>query len=119
MDLLPPLRSFVVRGDHRCRSPPPLAIAQTSRVATATRRVSCHRSRRLRVHSVLAAVTVVAVAVLAALVAVVVAAAVAHLDFGKLLLFEFYYGIGASGVRGSIRLVERLPKVIFTSKKSI
>ena len=38
-------------------------------------------------------------------VAVVVAAAVAHPDLEKLL--EFYYGIGASGVRGSIRLVFR------------
>ena len=39
---------------------------------------------------------------------VVVAAgivAVAHLDFEKLL--ELYYGIGPSGVRGSIRLVFR------------
>ena len=35
--------------------------------------------------------------------------------FGKKI--EFHYGIGASGVRGSIRLVERLPKVIFTSNK--
>ena len=38
--------------------------------------------------------------------------------FGKLQLLQFYYGIGASGVRGSIRLVERLPKVICTSKKN-
>ena len=29
--------------------------------------------------------------------------------FGKLQLLEFYYGIGASGVRGSIRLVFRVP----------
>ena len=42
-------------------------------------------------------------------------AAVAHLDFGKWPLLEFYYGIGASGVRRSIRLVERLPKVYITS----
>ena len=28
-----------------------------------------------------------------------------------------HYGSGPSGVRGSIRLVERLPKVIFTSNK--
>ena len=34
--------------------------------------------------------------------------------FGKWPLLEFYYGIGASGVRGSIRLVFRLPKVILT-----
>ena len=47
----------------------------------------------------------------------VVVVAVAHLDFEKLL--EFYYEIGASGVRGSIRLVERLPKVICTSNKSV
>ena len=53
--------------------------------------------------------------VVAAAVAVA-AVAVAHLDFEKLL--EFYYGIGASGVRGSIRLVERLPKVILTSHKN-
>ena len=38
-------------------------------------------------------------------VAVAAAAAVAHPDLEKLL--EFYYGIGASGVRGSIRLVFR------------
>ena len=38
-------------------------------------------------------------------VAVVVAAAVAHLGLEKLL--EFHYGIGPSGVRGSIRLVFR------------
>ena len=43
----------------------------------------------------------VAVAVAAAVAAV----AIAHLDFEKLL--EFYYEIGASGVRGSIRLVFR------------
>ena len=43
-----------------------------------------------------------------------VAAAVAHPGLKKLL--EFHYGIGASGLRGSIRLVERLPKVICTSK---
>ena len=36
---------------------------------------------------------------------VVTVAAVAHPDLEKLL--EFYYGIGASGVRGSIRLVFR------------
>ena len=29
--------------------------------------------------------------------------------FGKWQLLEFYYGIGASGVRGSIRLVFRVP----------
>ena len=40
-------------------------------------------------------------------VAVVAAAAVAHPDSEK--LFEFHYGIGASGVRGSIRLVFRVP----------
>ena len=40
----------------------------------------------------------------ASAVAVVAAAAVAHPALEKLL--EFYYGIGASGVRGSIRLVE-------------
>ena len=38
-------------------------------------------------------------------VAAVAAAAVAHPGFEKLL--EFYYGIGPSGVRGSIRLVFR------------
>ena len=38
--------------------------------------------------------------------------------FGKWPLLEFYYGIGASGVRGSIRLVERLPKVYITSYKN-
>ena len=37
--------------------------------------------------------------------AAAVVAAVAHPDLDKLL--EFYYGIGASGVRGSIRLVFR------------
>ena len=36
---------------------------------------------------------------------VVVAAAVAHTGLEK--LFEFHYGIGPSGVRGSIRLVFR------------
>ena len=36
---------------------------------------------------------------------VAVAAAVAHPDLEKLL--EFHYGIGPSGVRGSIRLVFR------------
>ena len=39
--------------------------------------------------------------------AAVAAVAVAHLDFEKLL--ELYYGIGASEVRGSIRLVFRVP----------
>ena len=34
--------------------------------------------------------------------------------FGKWAVLEFHYGIGASGVRGSIRLVFRLPKVILT-----
>ena len=38
-------------------------------------------------------------------VAAAVAAAVAHPGLEK--LFEFHYGIGASGVRGSIRLVFR------------
>ena len=38
--------------------------------------------------------------------------------FGKWQLLEFYYGIGASGVRRSIRLVERLPKVYITSQKN-
>ena len=37
--------------------------------------------------------------------AVVAAAAVAHPGLEK--LFEFHYGIGPSGVRGSIRLVFR------------
>ena len=55
------------------------------------------------------------VAVVAVVVVVVVA--VAHPDFGKWPLLEFYYEIGASGVRGSIRLVFRLPKVICTSNK--
>ena len=40
-------------------------------------------------------------------VAAAVAAAVAHPDFGKWAVLEFYYGIGASGVRGSIHLVFR------------
>ena len=40
-----------------------------------------------------------------AAVAAAAAAAVAHPGFEKLL--EFYYGIGPSGVRGSIRLVFR------------
>ena len=39
--------------------------------------------------------------------------------FGKRTVLEIYYEIAASGVRGSIRLVERLPKAIFTSKKTI
>ena len=38
-------------------------------------------------------------------VAVVAVAVVAHPGLEK--LFEFHYGIGASGVRGSIRLVFR------------
>ena len=38
--------------------------------------------------------------------------------FGKRTVLEFRYGIGASGVRGSIRLVERLPKVILTPNKN-
>ena len=38
--------------------------------------------------------------------------------FEKRTVLEFYYGIGASRVRGSIRLVERLPKVILPSKKN-
>ena len=37
----------------------------------------------------------------------VAAAAVAHLGLEK--LFEFHYGTGPSGVRGSIRLVFRVP----------
>ena len=37
--------------------------------------------------------------------------------FGKWPLLEFYYEIGASGVRGSIRLVFRLPKVILKTFK--
>ena len=41
--------------------------------------------------------------------AVAVVVVVAHPDFGKLQLLEFYYGIGASGVRGLIRLVFRVP----------
>ena len=44
--------------------------------------------------------------VAAAAAAAAVAAAVAHPGFEKLL--EFYYGIGPSGVRGSIRLVFRI-----------
>ena len=32
--------------------------------------------------------------------------------FGKWAVITFYYEIGASGVRGSIRLVFRVPKVI-------
>ena len=40
-------------------------------------------------------------------VAAVAAAAVAHPDLGKWAVLEFRYGIGASGVRGSIRLVFR------------
>ena len=39
---------------------------------------------------------------------------VAHLDFEKLL--EFYYGIGASGVRGSIRLVFRSTDALILRK---
>ena len=42
-------------------------------------------------------------------VAVAVAAA-AHPDLGKWALLEFYYDFGASGMRGSIRLVFRVPK---------
>ena len=36
--------------------------------------------------------------------------------FGKWTVLEFHYEIGASRVRGSIRLVERLPKVYITSQ---
>ena len=54
--------------------------------------------------------------------AAVAAAAVALLDFEKLL--EFYYGIGASGVRGSIRLVfrstdARISRKVAVGKKHI
>ena len=43
--------------------------------------------------------------------------------FGKWAVIGFYYEIGASGVRGSIRLVFRVPKVIlkilkFRTKKT-
>ena len=47
-------------------------------------------------------------------VAAAVAAAVAHPDLEKLL--EFYYGIGASGVHGSIRLVFRSTDALFSRK---
>ena len=54
------------------------------------------------------------VAVAAVAVAV---AAVAHPDSGNGQL-SFYYEIGASGVRGSIRLVFRVPKVILKNQIS-
>ena len=44
-----------------------------------------------------------------AAVAVAVAVVVAHPNFGKWAVIGFYYGVGASGVRGSIRLVFRVP----------
>ena len=56
-------------------------------------------------------------------VAAAVAAAVAHPGLEK--LFEFHYGIGPSGVRGSIRLVFRstdariLRKVVVGKKSNI
>ena len=45
--------------------------------------------------------------VVAVIAVVVLAVAVAHPDLGKLTVLEFHYGIGASGVRGSFRLVFR------------
>ena len=39
----------------------------------------------------------------------VAVAAVAHPDFGKWAVIGFHYDFGASGVRGSIRLVFRVP----------
>ena len=39
--------------------------------------------------------------------------------FGKWAIISFYYEIGASGVRGSIRLVFRVPKVILKTFKLI
>ena len=44
------------------------------------------------------------------------AVVVAHPDFGKWQLLEFYDGIGTSGVRGSIRLVFRSTDAPFLRK---
>ena len=46
----------------------------------------------------------------------VVVVAVAHPDLGKWAVLEFYYDSGASGVRGSIRLVFRVPPAQFLRK---